>query len=111
MWRSNIGSRIMHCVEASTLSWVLMSDVLVADSSLSLVGLKVKELVAHLCPTLRHFGLYLTRLLCPWNSPGKNTEVKCQFLLQDFGWVRSIPNRERASCSFETAYLFCYHLS
>ena len=23
------------------------------------------------------------RLLCPWNSPGKNTEVSCHFLLQD----------------------------
>ena len=22
------------------------------------------------------------RLLCPWNSPGKNTEVGCHFLLQ-----------------------------
>ena len=27
-------------------------------------------------------GLYSTRLLCPWNSPGKNTEVGCHFLLQ-----------------------------
>ena len=24
----------------------------------------------------------LTRLLCPWNSPGKNTAVGCHFLLQ-----------------------------
>ena len=23
-----------------------------------------------------------TRLLCPWNFPGKNTEVSCYFLLQ-----------------------------
>src|SRR5574340_851376 len=23
-----------------------------------------------------------TRLLCPWDSPGKNTEVGCHFLLQ-----------------------------
>ena len=23
-----------------------------------------------------------TRLLCPWNSPGKNTRVSCHFLLQ-----------------------------
>ena len=23
-----------------------------------------------------------TRLLCPWNSPGKNTRVRCHFLLQ-----------------------------
>ena len=27
-------------------------------------------------------GLQLTRLLCPWNSPGKNTKVGCHFLLQ-----------------------------
>ena len=27
-------------------------------------------------------GLYLTRVLCPWNSPGKNTGVGCHSLLQ-----------------------------
>ena len=27
-------------------------------------------------------GLYPTRLLCPWDSPGKNTGVGCHFLLQ-----------------------------
>ena len=27
-------------------------------------------------------GLRLARLLCPWNSPGKNTEVDCHFHLQ-----------------------------
>ena len=27
-------------------------------------------------------GLLPTRLLCPWNSPGKNTRVGCHFLLQ-----------------------------
>ena len=26
--------------------------------------------------------LYPTRLLCPWDSPGKNTEVGCCFLFQ-----------------------------
>ena len=35
-------------------------------------------------------GLYLTRLLCPWNSPGKNTGVDNHFLLQGIfptqGW-------------------------
>ena len=28
-------------------------------------------------------GLQPTRLLCPWNSPGKNTGVGCHFLLQN----------------------------
>ena len=27
-------------------------------------------------------GLYPSRLLCPWNFPGKNTGVSCHFLLQ-----------------------------
>ena len=30
------------------------------------------------------YGLWLTRLLCPWDSPGKNTGVGCHFLLQTF---------------------------
>ena len=35
-----------------------------------------------LCPTLRPHGLQPTRLLHPWDSPGKNTGVGCHFLLQ-----------------------------
>ena len=39
--------------------------------------------VAKLHPTLlRPGGLGLTRLLSPWDSPGKNTGVGCHFLLQ-----------------------------
>ena len=35
------------------------------------------------CPTLvRPYGLQPVRLLCPWDSPGKNTEVGCHTLLQ-----------------------------
>ena len=34
------------------------------------------------CPTLQPHGLQPTRLLCPWDSPGKNTGVGCHFLLQ-----------------------------
>ena len=33
--------------------------------------------------SLRPHGLQSTRLLCPWNSPGKNTGMDCHFLLQD----------------------------
>ena len=32
--------------------------------------------------SLRPYGLWPTRLLCPRNSPGKNTGVGCHFLLQ-----------------------------
>ena len=34
------------------------------------------------CLTLQPHGLQPTRLLCPWDSSGKNTEVGCHFLLQ-----------------------------
>ena len=32
--------------------------------------------------SLQPHGLSPTRLLCPWDSPGKNTEMGCYFLLQ-----------------------------
>ena len=38
-------------------------------------------LAAWSCPTLRPHGLYPTRFLCPWNSPGNNTGVGCHALL------------------------------
>ena len=31
------------------------------------------------CPTLQHQGLQPTRLLCPWNFPGKNTGVAISY--------------------------------
>ena len=37
---------------------------------------------AQLCPTLWPYGLQPTRLLCPWDFPGKNTGVGCHSLLQ-----------------------------
>ena len=40
--------------------------------------------VAQSCPTLRPYGQQPTRLLCPQDSPGKNTRVGCHFLLQKF---------------------------
>ena len=32
--------------------------------------------------SLPPYGLWLSRLLCPWDSAGKNTGVDCHFLLQ-----------------------------
>ena len=32
--------------------------------------------------SLRLHGMQPTRLLCPWNFPGRNTGVRCPFLLQ-----------------------------
>ena len=39
-------------------------------------------LVAKSCRTLATHGLWPARLLCPWDSPGKNTGVGSHFLLQ-----------------------------
>ena len=39
-------------------------------------------LLAQSCPTLQSRALWPTRLLCPWDSPGKNTGVGCHALLQ-----------------------------
>ena len=33
------------------------------------------------CPTVRPHRRQPTGLLCPWDSPGKNTGVGCHFLL------------------------------
>ena len=34
------------------------------------------------CPTLRPYGLYPARFLCPWDYPGKDTGMDCHVLLQ-----------------------------
>ena len=43
------------------------------------------------CSTLRPYGLYPTRLLCLWDSPGPNTVAGCHALLQGIfptqGWT------------------------
>ena len=36
---------------------------------------QVKVLIVQSCLTLRHHGPQPARLLCPWDSPGKNTGV------------------------------------
>ena len=35
------------------------------------------------CPSVLSNSLWPTRLLCPWDSPGKNAGVGCHFFLQD----------------------------
>ena len=42
----------------------------------------LKKWKAVLCASLQPHGLEPTRLLCLWDSPGKNTGVGCHFLLQ-----------------------------
>ena len=47
-------------------------------SSIIVVGGGGGGLVTKSCPTL----VTLWSLLCPWNSPGRNTGVGCHFFLQ-----------------------------
>ena len=47
------------------------------------------RLVAKSCLTLLWpHGLQLSRLLCSWEFPGKNTGLDCHFLLQGSSWPR-----------------------
>ena len=46
------------------------------------LGLHCACQVAQSCLTLQPHGLQPTRLLCPWDSPSKNTGVSCQVLLR-----------------------------
>ena len=65
---------------------------------------KVKVLVAQPCLTLsRPRELQPTRLLCPWNSPGKNTGVGCHSLLQGI-----FPPRDQIGVSFIDRWIL-YH--
>ena len=48
--------------------------------------IKYNTIFLCVCYLFSHVWLFATpwtaRLLCPWNSPGKNSEVGCHFLLQ-----------------------------
>ena len=50
------------------------------------------------CPTLRPHRRQPTRLLCPWDSPGKNTGVGCHFLFQ----CRKVKSESEAAQSCPT---------
>ena len=55
--------------------------------------------------SLQPHGLHLERLLCLWNSPGKNTEVHCHSLLK-----RIFPTQVLNSCLPHCGQIL-YHLS
>ena len=55
------------------------------------------------CPNLRPHRWQPTRLLCPWDSPGKNTGVGCHFLLQCVK-VKSLSHSQLLVTPWTTAY-------
>ena len=81
--------------------FLFLGKMLVGDSTCKYIcrnwpflpmNFKMKESIRQsvMSNSLRLHGLWPARLLCPWNSPGKNTRVGCHFLLQGIfltqGW-------------------------
>ena len=56
---------------------------------------------------LRAHGLYPTRLLCPWDSPGANAGVGCHFLLQGIFPTQGSPVSPALAGRFFTHRAFC----
>ena len=66
------GSSVPGILQVRTLKWVAIS--------FSNACMHAKSLQS--CPTVQPHRRQPTRLLCPQDSPGKNTGVGCHFLLQ-----------------------------
>ena len=69
------GSSVPTTLQARTLEWVAISFFNAGKWSRSVVS-----------DSLRHHGLQPTRLLHPWDFPGKSTGVGCHCLLQSLTW-------------------------
>ena len=62
------------------------------------VNIHVRAKSFQSCPTLQPYGQQPTRLLCPWDSPGKNIGVACPVLLQDIFPTQGQNSRLLVSC-------------
>ena len=69
-------------VEPGCVSPALQADSLPSEPPGKPVKMKVKGSRSVVSDSSRPHGLQPTRLLRPWDSPGKNTGVGCHFLLQ-----------------------------
>ena len=68
-YKANKGILIRHLIRVKCYSaWNIIDKCSVSGSVVS--------------DSLQPHGLYIARLLHPWNFPGKNTWVDCHFLLQ-----------------------------
>ena len=73
-------NHIPICVENFTSGLFYFLLVICCFLSLSAFSVSVSRSV--MPDSLRPHGLQPTRLLCPWDFPGKDTGVGCHFLLQ-----------------------------
>ena len=62
--------------------WEVLSTLQFSQSCRSYQHLKDRRVLSRSVVSLWSHGLQPTRLLYPWDSPGKNTGVGCHFLLQ-----------------------------
>ena len=92
---SPVGSSVPGILQARTLEWIAISFSNVWKWSCSVIS-----------DSSQPHGLQPTRLLCPWDFPGKSTGVGCHRLLRRIclqcrksrfkSWVRKTPRkRER----------------
>ena len=93
--QSTGSQRVRHLLSDFTFTFHFraLEKEMATHSSVLLVALILCCLVVKSCPSLlQPHGLEPARLLCPWNSPGKNIGVGCHFLLQGiFPTKRSNP--------------------
>ena len=54
--------------------------------------------------SLRPTGLQPTSLLCPWDSPGKNTRTSCHVLLQGISPIQDRNQVSHTACRFFTTW-------
>ena len=87
--RAQLCQLTSHVTLSKSFSVALLSS-LSKKLCVSLVNLDKATLKVHVCQLLSHARLFTTpwtiqlaRLLCPWDSPGKNPGVGCHFLLQN----------------------------
>ena len=88
------------CSRINTHCFVL--EVLVADQMPRSNMCMLKS-----CPTLCDPMDYPTRLLCPWDFPGKNTGVSCHFLFQSIFQPRDQTQYFFASCISRQILYLC----
>ena len=67
------GSSVPGILQEKTLAWVAIS--------FSNACMHVHQVTSAMSDSVRPHRRQPTRLLCPWDSPGKNTGVGCHFFL------------------------------
>ena len=75
-------SSVCVCVSLCVCVWVFVSEWVWVWVCVS-VCVSVCMICLVMSNCLWRHGLWLTRLLCPWHSPGENTGLSCHSLLQE----------------------------